>query len=118
MLPRSIYEALPYLYIAAGLLCRVFIDSDIVYIPSALLVLAGLIVIWMRRKATMKFKFSKPGKRPRIKGVPLSVTDSGYQLRERVRRLPEEDLEFPITDDNGNMVAFNRRQGERRKNED
>lgn len=118
MLPRSIYKALPYLYIVAGLLSWVLIDSDIVYFPLVILVSAGLIVIWMRRETKKTYVFSKISEDSRIGGVPLSVEDSEYKLRERTRRLPEENLEFPITDDNHNLIAFNRRVRERRKKEE
>lgn len=105
MLPRSVYKMLPYLYIAIGLLCAWAIDSDIVFIPSVLLMSAGLIILWMRRK---------PGQ-ARATLVNKGSVVCTYQLREGDRRLPEEDQEFPITDDNHNMVPFDRRVGERRK---
>jgi hypothetical protein len=106
MLPRSLYKSLPYLYIVTGLLCWAAIDSNIALIPSVLLVSAGLLVLWMRHKAKQELEYGPP--------VKASVEEE-YQLRERIRRLPETDQKFPITDDGENMIAFNRRAGERRK---
>ena len=49
-IPKSLYEALPYLYIAIGLLVYRLIDSPLVYLCAALLYTAGAL-IWITRSA-------------------------------------------------------------------
>ena len=49
MLPRKLYELLPYLYICTGVMCAFLIDSTIVLISSMLLIVAGIFVLLMRR---------------------------------------------------------------------
>ena len=49
MLPRQLYELLPYIYVVTGILCAVAIDSTIVLISSILLIVTGVFVLIMRR---------------------------------------------------------------------
>ncbi len=49
MLPRQLYELLPFLYILTGIVCAVLIDSTIVLISSMLLIVTGVFVLLMRR---------------------------------------------------------------------
>jgi len=48
MLPKVLYELLPYLYLSIGAGSGVVINSTIVLIGSFLLVSAGLLIISMR----------------------------------------------------------------------
>ena len=48
ILPKPVYEALPYLYVSFGLLALVMIESGVRYIPGAMLIVAGLIVLHLR----------------------------------------------------------------------
>lgn len=49
MLPRMIYEPLPYFYLAIGGLLTVALESPLKYLPVVLFVCAGLLVLSMRR---------------------------------------------------------------------
>lgn len=48
MLPKIIYEMLPYLYLSVGVSSGLTINSPIVFIASVLLMLTGVLVISMR----------------------------------------------------------------------
>ncbi len=48
MLPKMLYELLPYLYLSIGAGSGMVINSTIVLIGSFLLIAAGLLVISMR----------------------------------------------------------------------
>lgn len=51
MLSRPIYEAMPKLYIGAGILNVAVLDSPLKYLSAGLLVGAGILVILWRRQA-------------------------------------------------------------------
>ena len=101
MLPRLLYELLPYLYLGVGAIgCAIF-DSELVIISSVLVILAGLIVLWMRidyRRTVFE-----------IVKNDLRVVKRSSQDRRQV-----ESTEFPIVDSSGVVVNANRRFGERR----
>ncbi len=48
MLPKALYELLPYLYLSVGAGSGIAVNSTIVLIGSFLLIAAGLLVITMR----------------------------------------------------------------------
>ena len=48
MLPKMLYELLPYIYLSLGLGGGVSIDSAIIFIASVLLTITGVIVLFMR----------------------------------------------------------------------
>lgn len=48
VLPKPIYEALPYVYVGFGLLAMAMIESGVKFVPGALLIVAGLIVLNQR----------------------------------------------------------------------
>jgi len=48
MLPKLLYELLPFLYLGMGFGSGVAINSALVLIASALLVVAGIVVLSMR----------------------------------------------------------------------
>lgn len=48
MLPKLLYELLPFLYLSVGMGSGVVIDSTIVFIASAVLMMTGIIVLSMR----------------------------------------------------------------------
>jgi hypothetical protein len=48
MLLNPLYQSLPYLYIIAGILLALVIESDIVLAPALLLMFTGSLVLWMR----------------------------------------------------------------------
>ncbi len=51
VLPKPVYEALPYLYVSFGLLALAMIESGARFIPGAMLIVAGLIVLHLRFSA-------------------------------------------------------------------
>ena len=48
MLPRVLYELLPYAYLVVGISGSVLVDSNVIFIASVLLMSAGILVILMR----------------------------------------------------------------------
>ena len=48
MLPKLLYELLPFLYLSVGVGSGVVVNSTMVFIASALLVMAGIVVLSMR----------------------------------------------------------------------
>lgn len=48
MLPKILYELLPFMYLSVGLGSGVVIHSTIVFIAAILLMLAGVLVLAMR----------------------------------------------------------------------
>lgn len=54
MLSRPIYEAMPKLYIGAGILNIVVLDSPLKYLSAGLLIAAGALVMLWRRQARSK----------------------------------------------------------------
>ena len=48
MLPKLLYELLPFLYLSVGVGSGVAINSTIVLIASVLLMVAGIVVLSMR----------------------------------------------------------------------
>lgn len=60
MLSRPVYEAMPKLYIGAGVLNVAVLDSPLKYPSAALLIAAGILVTLWRRQARRK----TPGRAP------------------------------------------------------
>ena len=106
MLPDTIYRALPYIYIVVGVACAVFIASPLVYVASAVLVVAGLIVFWMRHAWGAKY-------RPILRKThsPAGSASAGQKHEEHDRRRTSARREFPIINHNGEIIAFDRRLG-------
>jgi hypothetical protein len=48
MLPRVLYELLPYIYFSIGLGSGITINTAIVFIASAILMAAGILILTMR----------------------------------------------------------------------
>ncbi|NQD35643.1 hypothetical protein HPT27_01325 [Permianibacter sp. IMCC34836] len=48
LIPKPVYEALPYVYVGFGLMALAMIESGVRFIPGALLIVAGLIVLNQR----------------------------------------------------------------------
>lgn len=107
MLPNTLYKSLPYLYIAAGVFCGVVIESNIVLISSALLMAAGLLVLWMRHRPLEDTTVESV---PEVHSLKTRDWDDIFQA-EQERRLPGIARIFPLIDKGGNMIAFDRRVG-------
>jgi hypothetical protein len=55
--PNWLYESLPYLYIAAGVLTIAFLEHRAALFSSFLLIMAGVLVWHMRRTNRRKIKY-------------------------------------------------------------
>lgn len=113
MLPRKLYELLPYFYIAVGIVCAVAIDSTIVLISSMLLIVAGVLVLLMRRN------FRRPSMMVEesfeVMDGPMSANEQdGVMLRSDVDRRHRAVKAWPAYDDSGLVIYSDRRIGERR----
>lgn len=101
MLPFSLYEMLPYIYLGVGGLgCAIF-DSELILIASVLIILAGFIILWMR----LDFR----------RNVLETVTgEVNFVERSSVDRRQNSPAAFPLVDSSGMLVKVDRRVGERR----
>ena len=48
MLPKMLYELLPFIYLSVAIVSGVLINSTIVFIASILLIATGIVVLAMR----------------------------------------------------------------------
>ena len=109
MLPKSIYQLLPYFYIGASLFCMSAVESQLIYFPSAVLMIAAALVFWMRRKsAENPAKFIDLPKTASEEKFN-SWLDESIDMTDHERRLGDE-RDFPLLDDSGAMIAFDRRR--------
>jgi hypothetical protein len=110
MLPRKLYELLPYLYIFTGIVSTSMIDSTIVLLSSILLIATGVFVLLMRRSyrksLNSKLRGGEPVTRPAV--ADHNTHWSGVERRCRTVTA------WPILDDAGNTIVSDRRTGERR----
>lgn len=110
MLPKTLYQALPYLYIVSGVFFGVVVESGFVLISSALLMVAGSLVLWMRHHSPAS---SSTESEPEVQNLKARSWDDIFQA-EQERRLLGIARAFPLVDNNGNMIAFDRRLVERK----
>ena len=110
MLPRKLYELLPFFYIFTGIVCAVLIDSTIVLISSILLIVAGVFVFLMRRSfrksLNQRYQLHQAGSEP--------DADVGLEKRSGIDRRHRKIKQWPALDDSGEKVFSDRRIGERR----
>jgi len=110
MLPRKLYELLPYLYILTGIVSTALIDSTVVLMSSMLLIVTGVFVLLMRRN----FRGSL---NDRVRASQITtetaVTDN-YVQRSSVERRCCCVTVWPVLDDTGDKIPADRRKGERR----
>ena len=110
MLPRKLYELLPYLYMLTGVVCAVLVDSTVVLISSMLLIVAGVFVLMMRRsyrKSTNRqFQFYQASSEPDVGTV--------VEKRSGSERRHQQVGKWPILDDAGDRIFSDRRIAERR----
>jgi len=116
MLPRLLYELLPYAYLVIGIIGGVLIDSTIIFISSVLLLSAGILVLMMR------YNYRRDASARRLQIVEaaqakfessLSV-DGKLVMRSATDRRCYVVASFPVVDEQGYLVKFDRRAGERR----
>ena len=119
MLHRGFYEGLPYLYLAIGLACALLVQSTLITIASLLLILAGVAVLIMR----YRFRSDQKRLRREVADELHFAADHYDELvkanRERVLRSLSDRrkqvvVDFPVQDTRGSVIAFDRRNGERR----
>ena len=109
MLPRSIYRLLPYFYIGLGLIFMLLVESRLIFFPSILLMVAGVLVLWMRhRNAVDPVEYINAGKLIKDKEPELWLDESA-DLPDHERRIGD-DRKFPLVDDNDVMIPFERRK--------
>jgi hypothetical protein len=56
MLPKAVYEALPWLYMAVGALTPALLASDLKYLPAILFFATGVLVLMLRSHARASAK--------------------------------------------------------------
>lgn len=108
MLPNSLYKLLPYFYISLGLLCALLVESRMVLLPSALLVATGALVLWMRYRNAVEPEAYIDSSDTRYEEESEVSLAGNEEIPDHERRIGDE-RDFPLLDDQGNMIAFNRR---------
>ena len=110
MLPRQLYELLPFIYILTGILCAVLIDSTIVFISSMLLIVTGIFVLIMRRNfrraISQRYELYRQASEPDAAGTVEKR--SGFERRQR------KVAQWSMLDESGEKEISDRRAGERR----
>lgn len=127
MLPRLIYELLPYLYLSVGLFSGLVFDSDVIFVAATLLISSGVAVLFMRyhyRKNNVQAMLAATNLNSRMnyafavnenrnnQYVPRAVTEHINRAKNDRRRHPIN--QFPLMDDLGKIVMHERRVSERR----
>lgn len=109
MLPRRLYELLPYIYVTTGIVSVLLINSRLVIIASILMIMAGVIVLSMRISSR--------------RGGPRQMHAEGGHAGFHSRRLNKRSSQdrrrlaaprFPLIDSAGEHIEFDRRLGDRR----
>ena len=110
MLPRKLYELLPYLYVLTGIVSASLVNSMIVRISSILLILAGFFVFIMRWNYRISIK-----NRPDIDQMTMKppVPDA-FVRRSGIERRRRTDTQWPFFVASGDDIHYERRSGERR----
>ena len=101
MLPRSLYELLPYIYLGVGAVGCALSDSELILIASMLVIFTGFVVLWMRIDYR---RTAFDGASDNIKLLKRSEMD----------RRQKNSAVFPLLDGSGSMIRADRRVGERR----
>ena len=107
MLPKSIYQSLPYIYISLGILCMMIVESRLILFSSALLVAAGGLVLLMRRGASDSVDPVEP-----VNNVDEDleiILDASSNSLDNDRRFDSERRSFPLIDNKEGLIAFDRR---------
>lgn len=124
MLPRLIYELLPYLYLSIGFFSGLVFDSDIIFIAATLLIASGVAILFMRyhyRKNNIQAMLSATSMNYEFAAnddfdqqySPRQMTE--YVNRSLKDRRQHPIHEFPLMDNLGKIIMHDRRVGERRQ---
>jgi len=108
MLPKFVYQLLPYFYIGLGIFCMIIIESRLIFFSSALLIAAGVLVLWMRHKnAVSPVEYVDDLESLKNEDTEIILDEStnppGYDRRF------DSERSFPLIDHNDGMIAFDRR---------
>ncbi len=108
MLPRAIYELLPYLYITIGVSTSLALSTGVIMVAAALLISAGLVILSMRFNYRRKLSLM-------LSNHPVETTvQRNYVSRRKTDRRQRLTTQFPLIDSAGNLVTADRRGGDRR----
>ena len=110
MLPRKLYELLPYLYIVTGIFSAALIDSTVVLISSMLLIITGIFIFLMRRS----FRQSLNQRYELQQALNESAVDVFVEKRSGIDRRRREVKAWPVLDNAGERIFFDRRTADRR----
>jgi hypothetical protein len=110
MLPRILYELLPYLYILTGIVSAALIDSTIVLISSMLLIITGVFVLLMRRS----FRKSLNQRYEKRRVAYETAVHDGIEKRSGIDRRRRKVTDWPVQDNAGEKIFSDRRVAERR----
>jgi hypothetical protein len=110
MLPRMLYELLPFLYILTGIVCAALIDSTIVLISSMLLIITGVFVLLMRRS----FRKSINQRYELHRAANEYAGYEGIERRSGIDRRHRKVKQWPVLDFAGEKIFSDRRIAERR----
>ncbi|MDH5388928.1 MAG: hypothetical protein OEY06_10815 [Gammaproteobacteria bacterium] len=103
MLPKSIYQSLPYIYIGLGIFCMMIVESRLILFSSVLLIVTGGLVLLMRRSAADSVEPVN-----KIDDDSEIVLDASTNSLDSDRRF-EGERSFPLIDDKEGLIAFDRR---------
>lgn len=109
MLPRLLYEILPYSYILTGIVIGMVLNSSLIFLAGALLIATGVSILFMRYTYRRRLQAMIPG------GMQTPVVRENYVSRRRSDRRQRLTSQFPLIDCNGTLVTRDRRCGERRR---
>jgi hypothetical protein len=49
MIPKPVYEFLPYFYVSVGIVAMLFLDSIMSFVSGLLMSVTGVLILWLRR---------------------------------------------------------------------
>ncbi|MCK5262574.1 MAG: hypothetical protein KAJ92_02760 [Gammaproteobacteria bacterium] len=85
-------------------------ESRLIFFSSTLLMVAGALVLWMRYKNSVDpVEYINAGMQVKD-GESELLIDKSSDLPDHERRFGD-DREFPLVDDNGVLIPFERRKG-------
>ena len=112
MLPRRLYEILPYLYLVTAVVSALLIHSRLIFLSSILMSMAGVIILSLRFSSRRGHGRSRS--RTAAKGGHAEVHSRRFVQRSAQDRRRAVATRFPLIDSAGNRVEFDRRAGDRR----
>jgi len=133
MLPRLLYELLPYLYLSIGFFSGLVFDSDVIFVAATLLISSGIAVLFMR------YHYRKNNIQAMLAATKLATNNMNSSMNdeffaqesvnqqlfsrpvtEHVNRTIKDRRQhpvnqFPLMDKFGKIVMYERRVAERRQ---